>query len=172
MAYNLPPKRSDIDLLIFDFDGVMTDNRVLVFSDGTEAVFCNRGDGLGVGMLRASGLIMAIVSTERNEVVAARAAKLRLAVYQGVSDKLETVRRLLNEYGTPPRRTAFVGNDINDIPALEGVGWPLCPLDADGKVKAICRWVIPRAGGQGLVRHLADCLLSDDGNWSTGQLSR
>jgi YrbI family 3-deoxy-D-manno-octulosonate 8-phosphate phosphatase len=155
------PKRQDLDLLLFDFDGVMTDNRVLVFADGTEAVFCNRGDGLGLDMLRASDLQMAVVSTETNPVVEARAGKLKLPVYFGVADKGQLVRDLMRERGLDPSRVAFVGNDVNDLCAMKEVGWRLCPSDAHPLVKAVCHWVIPVAGGMGVVRHLAEALLVD-----------
>lgn len=157
------PRRQDLDLLVFDFDGVMTDNRVYVFSDGSEAVACNRADGLGIDMLRDSGLAMAVVSTERNPVVARRAEKLRLPVHQDIADKGEVLHRLIVETGASMARTAFVGNDVNDLPALQEVGWPLCPEDAHPDIRAFCRWVIPCAGGHGVVRHLAGVLMGAGG---------
>ena len=78
---------SPIELLVFDFDGVFTDNRVLVLQDGREAVVCNRGDGMGLSMLRDKGLPMAVLSTEVNPVVDARCKKLRLECRHGLADK-------------------------------------------------------------------------------------
>ncbi len=155
------PKREDLELLLFDFDGVMTDNRVLVFADGTEAVFCNRGDGLGLDMLRASDLQMAIISTETNPVVEARADKLKLPVYFGVADKRQLVRDLMREKTLDPSRVAFVGNDVNDLGAMEEVGWRFCPNDAHPRVKSVCNWIIPVAGGMGVVRYLAEVMLAN-----------
>lgn len=154
-----PPRLGDIDLLIFDFDGVMTDNRVWVSSEGVESVACNRGDGWGLDMLRGASLKMAIISTEVNPVVRARAEKLRLPVLQGVKDKGETVRRYATEQGVPLERVAFVGNDTNDMPALSIVGWPICPRDSHRDVLAMARWVVACNGGAGVVRVLADTLL-------------
>lgn len=155
-----PPRLADIDLLIFDFDGVMTDNRVWVSSDGTEWVACNRGDGWGLDMLRTTPLKMAIVSTETNPVVRARAQKLRLPVLHGIKDKGETVRHYAAEQGVALDRVAFVGNDTNDMPALAIVGWPICPRDSHPAVLAVARWIVACDGGAGVVRALADTLLS------------
>lgn len=78
---------SDIDLTVYDFDGVMTDNLVIVFHDGTEAVIVNRADGLGVERLRALGIPQLVLSTETNPVVKARAKKLGLDVITSCKDK-------------------------------------------------------------------------------------
>ena len=155
------PTRQDLDLLIFDFDGVMTDNRVLVFSDGNEAVVCNRGDGLGIDMLRDAGLAMVIVSTEKNPVVEARAQKLRMPVHYGVADKRPLVRDLIREQNLDPARVAYVGNDLNDLGAMEEVGWRFCPADAATQVCDICDWVIPVDGGAGVIRCLAERVLAE-----------
>lgn len=155
------PCRNDIDLLIFDFDGVMTDNRVLVFDDGKEAVVCNRGDGLGIDMLRAAGLPMVIVSTEKNSVVEARAKKLGVPVHYGVADKQPLVRDLIAEGGLDPARVAYVGNDLNDFGAMQEVGWRLCPQDSVPRIREFCDWIIPVDGGMGVIRLLAETLLTE-----------
>jgi 3-deoxy-D-manno-octulosonate 8-phosphate phosphatase (KDO 8-P phosphatase) len=153
------PRRSDIDLLLFDFDGVMTDNHVYVFSDGAEAVRCTRSDGLGIDMLRAADLPMLIISTEKNDVVSARASKLQIEVYHGVADKASLVRDLIRDRNLDKTRVAFVGNDINDLGAMFEVGWRICPADSHPCVLKICEWVVPVTGGNGVVRHLAEALL-------------
>lgn len=155
------PRRKDLDLLIFDFDGVMTDNRVLVFDDGREAVVCNRGDGLGIDRLRAAGLAMVIVSTEKNPVVEARANKLRMPVHYGVTDKQPLVRELIAAEGLDPARVAYVGNDLNDLGAMEEVGWRLCPQDSVQRIRERCDWIIPVDGGMGVIRCLAEALLTE-----------
>ena len=86
------PDLSGIRVLILDFDGVMTDNRVLVMQDGTEGVMCNRSDGLGIGMLRKQGFPIFVISTETNPVVSARCKKLKSPCTQGHEDKLAALK--------------------------------------------------------------------------------
>lgn len=152
------PAPALLDLVVYDFDGVMTDNRVLVFQDGREAVFCHRGDGLGVGLIRRMGLAQIILSTETNPVVATRAAKLGLEVVQDCRDKAQALGLLLAERGLDPLRVLYLGNDVNDLAAMRLVGWPVAPADAHPAVLDLARVVTRARGGYGVVRELADLL--------------
>ena len=154
------PTLAEIDLAIFDFDGVMTDNRVYVFEDGREAVLCNRADGQGCTMLSGAGLDMMILSTETNSVVAARAAKLGLRVQHGEKDKGRAVSTIVSDLKLDPVRILYVGNDVNDLDAMRGVGWPVAPADAHPDILAVARFVTSAPGGGGVVRELADILLA------------
>jgi 3-deoxy-D-manno-octulosonate 8-phosphate phosphatase (KDO 8-P phosphatase) len=145
-----------IKLLVFDFDGVFTDNRVWVFEDGSEAVCCSRADGLGLKKLRELGLEMLILSTEENPVVQARAKKLQLLCIQGVSDKLKCLQKLMNERSLSFMQVAYVGNDINDQECLEQVGYPIVISDSQPEVLHLGTSVTTRAGGQGAVREICD----------------
>jgi N-acylneuraminate cytidylyltransferase len=100
------PLPSQVELLVFDFDGVMTDDRVWVDQDGHESVAANRRDGLGIAMLRKAGIPMLVLSTEPNPVVAARCRKLELPVLQGLSDKAAALRTLLDERKLDPARVS------------------------------------------------------------------
>ena len=142
-------------LMIFDFDGVLTDNRVWVTERGAEMVCCNRADGLGFDMLRAAGIPCLILSTERNPVVAHRAKKLRIPVAQAVSDKAQEVRNQCRARGIDPRKVAYVGNDVNDLAAMQLVGMPWCPADAALEVRRICVLTLKARGGEGVVREIA-----------------
>lgn len=141
-------------LIIYDFDGVMTDNRAFVFQDGSEAVVVNRSDGLGVNGIRDLGIAQVVVSTEANPVVSVRARKLRLEVLQGVADKGAAVRRLLDERGVPSEQAIYVGNDFNDLEAMRAVGMPVCPADAYPEVRRVAKRVLTARGGEGVVREL------------------
>ena len=141
--------------IFFDFDGVLTDNRVWVFDDGREAVVCTRADGLGFGLLRERGVRCAIISTEKNPVVGHRARKLGLPVLQGVQDKGKVVQQFCQRRKINPRHTAFVGNDLNDLPALRVVGYRLCPRDAAPEIRELCDHVLRTRGGEGVVREIA-----------------
>lgn len=153
--------RADIDLIVYDFDGVMTDNRVYVNQDGMEWVACNRSDGLGVGLLRQAGFEQMILSTETNPVVSARAAKLRLEVMQGIDNKAGALRQLLERRHLKLQRVLYVGNDTNDLEAMRLVGFPVCPADAHPRIRALSKLVLSSVGGAGVVRELADHLLSE-----------
>jgi YrbI family 3-deoxy-D-manno-octulosonate 8-phosphate phosphatase len=150
---------SDIALVAFDFDGVLTDNRVLVMQDGTEAVFCNRADGLGFDILRKNGIAAMILSTEKNPVVAARAAKLKVPVLHGVEEKGQALETYCSAAGIPLARVLFVGNDINDLPAIRRAGYSLCPFDAHPAVVAACDRRLKTRGGAGVVREVVEKIL-------------
>jgi 3-deoxy-D-manno-octulosonate 8-phosphate phosphatase (KDO 8-P phosphatase) len=146
---------NDISLIIFDFDGVLTDNKVWVSQDGTESVCCNRGDGLGFDMLRAAGVKSIILSTEINQVVSQRGSKLKVPVIQGVKDKGAEVRRICKEYSLESINVAYVGNDLNDITALNEVDHRWCPDDAADEVRNMCTHIFKSRGGSGVVREIA-----------------
>jgi YrbI family 3-deoxy-D-manno-octulosonate 8-phosphate phosphatase len=144
-----------------DFDGVLTDNRVLVLEDGREGVVCNRADGLACELFRAAGVEVAILSTERNAVVAARARKLRVAVTSGLTDKRAALIDLMGERALDPAQVMFIGNDVNDLDAMRVVGWPTAPADAHPSVLAAARVVTVARGGGGVLRELADLILGN-----------
>lgn len=148
-----------IRLVVFDFDGVFTDNRVMVTQHGVEAVSCWRSDGLGLSRLQAAGVRCLILSTEKNPVVSARADKLKLPCLQGIDDKAEALLAYAREQGLEPERVAFVGNDINDIPAFEVVGVPIAVADAYPEVFPHVMHRTQRPGGLGAVREVCDLII-------------
>jgi YrbI family 3-deoxy-D-manno-octulosonate 8-phosphate phosphatase len=156
---SLAPLAGKVDLFAFDFDGVLTDNRVLVMENGLEAVLCNRSDGLAFDMMRYAGLAVLIVSTERNNVVSKRAEKLNLPVLQAITDK----KRALEDYCTTAKidlkRVAFVGNDVNDLSVMQIVGFPIAVADAHSLVKNVASVVLETRGGDGVAREIAEMLL-------------
>ena len=149
-----------VGLLVLDFDGVLTDNRVLVDEHGTESVACDRGDGWGIARLREAGVPVVIVSTERNGVVGARAAKLGIECVQDCADKAAAVRVLAERHGVALADVAFVGNDVNDLPALDLVGFPIAVGDARPEVVRVAVATTARPGGAGAVREVCDWILA------------
>jgi 3-deoxy-D-manno-octulosonate 8-phosphate phosphatase (KDO 8-P phosphatase) len=147
-----------VRLVVFDFDGVFTDNRVWVSETGAEAVACWRGDGIGLRRLDDAGIGYAILSTEPNPVVARRAEKLRARCVHGVEDKLSALREEADRIGVSLDLVAYLGNDVNDAACLEAVGLPVVPADAWPEVVPLARWVLERPGGRGCVRELCDAL--------------
>ena len=155
-----------IDLVVFDFDGVMTDNRVLVSADGGEAVLCDRSDGLGVSMLRKRGLEMAVLSTETHPVVEARCRKLGIACRQGLADKQAALLTLVRERQVELEHTIYVGNDANDLGCFASAGFAIAVADAHASALERADFVLSRPGGQGAVRELCDLLLK---KWSENE---
>lgn len=150
---------ANVRLVLFDFDGVFTDNTVYVCEDGRESVRCWRSDGLGLAALRKSGVECMIISTETNPVVAARSKKLKLDCHQAVTDKAEAVIAVCEELKVSAEQTMFVGNDVNDIPAFHVVGIPVAVADAYPAVSPYIRWRTKKPGGYGAVREICDLIL-------------
>ncbi|MEQ8433454.1 MAG: haloacid dehalogenase [Oceanicaulis sp.] len=142
----------------FDFDGVMTDNRVYVFEDGREAVVCSRAEGYGLRRLAAHGVAMAVISTEINPVVARRCEKLKLMCVQGVEDKVQALGALLDERGLDFTQAAFVGNDVNDLAVLSRVAFPVVVADAHPDLDGLGAFRTSRNGGDGAVREICDLI--------------
>jgi 3-deoxy-D-manno-octulosonate 8-phosphate phosphatase (KDO 8-P phosphatase) len=150
--------RANVELAVFDFDGVFTDNRVWVNERGEEQLAFSRSDGLGLRRLDEAGVRYLIVSAEPNPIVGARAAKLRAECVQGAEDKLMVLRDRAAALGVALENVAYVGNDVNDIDCLRAVGLPVVPSDAWPEVVPIARWVLTRAGGAGCVREFCDAV--------------
>ncbi len=148
-----------VRLLVLDFDGVLTDNCVWVDQNGREAVICDRGDGMGLGLLRAAGLDVVVLSSQTNPVVEARCSKLGIPCVLAVVDKGEGIRALAGERKLGPEAVAFVGNDVNDVPAMLWCGVPVAVADAVPAAKNAAMLHTSRPGGAGAVREVADWLL-------------
>ncbi len=154
------PLPKQVDLVVFDFDGVMTDDRVWVDQAGHESVSANRSDGMGVAMLHKAGVPMVVLSTEPNPVVSARCRKLDLPVIQGQSDKREALRQLLQDRQIDPSHVVYLGNDVNDLPCFPMIGCAVVVADAHSEVLLQADIILAHAGGHGAVRELCDRLLN------------
>jgi len=150
----------DIDLIVYDFDGVMTDNRAIVFQDGTEAVIVNRADGLGVECLRALKISQLILSTETNPVVKVRAAKLGLEVISSCNDKKYTLMNYCVKNGHELQKVIYVGNDLNDLEVMKIVGFSIAPADAHPDIKFIAKLVTKAKGGEGVIREISSFFIA------------
>ncbi len=148
----------EIDLVVFDFDGVFTDNCVWTSQEGIESVRCWRSDGLGISRLQKVGVKTYIMSTEINPVVSKRAEKLKIECIQAVEDKGSAIKILCEKLDVPRERTMFVGNDINDIGAFDFVGVPVAVSDAYSEVIRHVIFQTSKAGGFGAVREVCDLI--------------
>lgn len=147
-----------VRVVAFDFDGVFTDNMVYVTQDGVESVRCWRGDGIGLSRIRGAGVEVVIVSTEVNPVVSVRAQKLKTRCLQGIEDKAASIVAFCEEQGVDPQQAAFVGNDVNDIPAFKAVGLPIAVGDASPEIFPHVLYRTVAAGGYGAVREVCDLI--------------
>ena len=145
-----------IRLVAFDFDGVFTDNMVYVFENGSEAVRCSRGDGIGLQKLEKMGIKTVIISTEANPVVSARAHKLKIECVQDCQDKRGVLEDMGAKIGISLDQVAFVGNDVNDLPCLTCVALPIVVKDAHPDVIPVARYRTKNPGGCGAVREVCD----------------
>lgn len=145
-------------LIVYDFDGVMTNNLAMVNQEGIESVAVNRSDGLGINKFRQKGIRQLVLSTEENPVVSTRAQKLKLEVIQGCHDKAQALMDYCAKHAIPLDKTLYVGNEVNDLAVLKCSGYSVCPSDAHPAVLAIVDYVTKAKGGEGVIRELADLL--------------
>ena len=156
-----PERLARVRALVMDFDGVHTDNLVQTDQDGRESVVTSRGDGMGLSLVRARGdVALMILSKERNPVVAARAAKLEIPVRHAVDDKVAALDTWCAEQGLTWDDVLFVGNDVNDGPAMARAGLSACPSDSHPQILALADWILPHPGGRGALRALCDALIA------------
>lgn len=151
--------KKNIRLIAYDFDGVFTDNKVVLSEDGVENVVVNRADGLAIGIIKKTGIPQIILTTERNKVVETRADKLGIPVIKGVEDKREALLTYCKENNISLDNVVFVGNDLNDFEVMKIVGYPVCPGDSSSEIKSISRIVLKTRGGEGVARELIKYLL-------------
>ena len=154
--------KKNIELIVFDFDGVLTDNFVSVDSTGNESVRCNRSDGLAFDALSKLGMKTIICSTEKNNVVIERGKKLKVETFNGIGNKLKWLKSysLLNNIN--PKNILFVGNDLNDYFPMKYCGFSACPSDSEIKIKELASFVLTRKGGEGVVREIVEDILKID----------
>ncbi len=157
---NRRPFPARVSLLLMDFDGVLSDDLVLTDQDGRESVRCSRSDGFGLSLLRENMDIQAaVLSREENPVVSARCRKLKLEVFQGVRQKDQALKDLIQARGWNPAEILYVGNDLPDLAVLPLVGFFAAPADAHPDVLRRADLILKHRGGRGAVRELCERLL-------------
>jgi 3-deoxy-D-manno-octulosonate 8-phosphate phosphatase (KDO 8-P phosphatase) len=149
-----------IRLLICDVDGVLTDGRLYFTPDGQELKSFHARDGHGIKLLQRTGVETAVISGRSSPAVALRMSSLGVRhVYQGRESKLEPFRELLDLLHLNPEQTAFVGDDLLDLPLLRRAGLAVAVADAHYTLLDTAHWITARAGGQGAVREVCDLIM-------------
>ncbi|MDR2195219.1 MAG: HAD hydrolase family protein [Gallionellaceae bacterium] len=153
-----------VRLIAFDIDGVMTDGGLFLTDSGEEIKRFNSLDGHGLKMLRATGVIPAIITGRTSRSVELRAKNLGIEhVFQGVEHKLDALRVLLERLNLPPEAAAFMGDDVVDLPPMQHAGLALTVPDAPEIVRERAHYVTARRGGHGAVREVCELLMAAQG---------
>ena len=154
------PLPEQVELVVLDFDGVLTDNRVWVDAEGREVVAAHRGDGWGVALLRERGVEVVVLSSETDPVVEARCRKLGISSSQGLTDKATALNKLIEERRVDPAHVVYLGNDVNDVQCFPLVACAVVVADAHPNARVQADLVLKRPGGFGAVREMCDLILA------------
>jgi 3-deoxy-D-manno-octulosonate 8-phosphate phosphatase (KDO 8-P phosphatase) len=167
MNVELKTRAARIKLLVLDVDGVLTDGSITYTSDGQEIKSFDIQDGLGLVIARRMGLHTAILSGRMSRAVGIRAKELDIeAICQNVSDKGEAIAELAARFDASLEETAFISDDLNDLPALAVVGLAIAVGTAAPEVKEVAHYVTERPGGKGAVREAVELILRAQVRWT------
>jgi len=155
-----------VRLLALDVDGVLTNGRILLIGDSETKRF-HVADGLGLQLLLHAGILVAWISGRTSPAVARRAAELGIThLYEGVSNKAAPLAELMAQHALQQANIAYMGDDLNDLPAFSLAGVKFAPSDAVLEIKALAHFVTERPGGAGAVREACDVILKSQGRWN------
>jgi 3-deoxy-D-manno-octulosonate 8-phosphate phosphatase (KDO 8-P phosphatase) len=155
-----------IKLVIFDVDGVLTDGRLYFDDHGTEFKAFHARDGLGINMLKKTGLPIAIITGRTSQVVLHRMKNLGIKhIYQGQLEKIHAFNELLSEFSLPAEHVSYVGDDLIDLPVMQACGLAIATADAHPLVHKHAHWSTPQPGGRGAARDVCELLISSQNNW-------
>lgn len=155
-----------IALVVFDVDGVLTDGGLWYGPDGELMKRFDVKDGHAMVLARLTGLPVALLTARTSKIVETRAHELKLTkVFQGRREKGPALRELCESLGVLPEHTAYMGDDVNDLPAMNQCGLAACPADAVDEVRRAVHFVASRPGGRGAARELLELVLKATGRW-------
>ena len=166
MTKTFDQRAQTIRLLVLDVDGVLTDGSLTFTGEGELSKTFNVRDGLGIKLLQAAGIEVAILTGRTSSIVAHRADELGMTrVEQGKLRKLPTLKKMLTEAKLQPENIAYMGDDLPDIPCLKLAGLAATPADGSPELDAVVDWRAPVPGGRGAVRAFAERILRAQGKW-------
>ncbi|HTZ39660.1 MAG TPA: HAD-IIIA family hydrolase [Syntrophales bacterium] len=159
-------KMRKVKVLILDVDGVLTDGRIIISDDGQETKCFDVRDGHGLKMIQRAGIEVVFLTGRKSQVVAHRARELGVdRVYQGALDKLAVFQEILAQGGLVPEQTAYMGDDIVDLPVLRRAGFSVTVRDSHVEVLQTVDLVTQNPGGRGAVREVCELILKAQGKW-------
>ncbi len=157
---------ADIEMLVMDVDGVLTDGTLVINADGSESKFFNSMDGHGIRMWQRTGLKVALISGRASEPTQRRAEQLQIEyVFQDCHNKLPVFEKLLEQLGLSPDKVAYIGDDLTDLLTIRYAGFGAAVAIAVDEVKQYADYVTTRPGGSGAVREVIEYILKNSGRW-------
>ena len=147
------PKLSDLKMLVFDFDGVFTNNKFSFSKKQKESVMLSRADGLAVKILREKKIPMLVLSSEKNDIVKFRCQKLGIEHKNGIENKIKYLNIICQKI-VSTKNVLYIGNDINDLDCIMHAGFPVAVNDAVDLVKKSSKIILETKGGEGVIREL------------------
>tara|TARA_Y100000590_G_scaffold456625_2_gene607571 strand:+ start:6931 stop:7422 length:492 start_codon:yes stop_codon:yes gene_type:complete len=153
-----------LKLIVYDFDGIMTNNKVLIDVFNNEYVQVNRSDGLAISEIKKMNIDQIIISSEKNNLVKSRAKKLNIKCFNNVDNKKIVLQKYCKKNKIDLSSVMYLGNDINDLMAMSIVGYKFCPKDSSKEIIKISDKVLKSKGGDGVIRELFDYLKNGGAN--------
>ncbi|WP_156291279.1 KdsC family phosphatase [Oceanobacillus salinisoli] len=151
----------NIKLIVFDVDGVLTDGRLWIGSDGQEYKAFHTQDGMAISLVHYAGIKTAIITGRRSTAVTKRAKELKINyIHQGIDNKRKILWNMIEDLEISQEQICYIGDDINDLPVMKSVGFPCAPNNAVSTVKEHAKYIAKANGGEGAVREILDHILS------------
>ncbi|SDT99344.1 KdsC family phosphatase [Desulfobacula phenolica] len=159
-------KLANIDLLLLDVDGVLTDGSITYSDSGEQIKSFHSRDGLGLRLLMDAGIGVGIITGRKSKALEYRCENLGITLlFDGIKDKSKALDTITARTGTAPEKIAFVGDDLIDLPVMKRVGLSFCVPEAPEEVKIHSDIITIQKGGQGAVREICDNILKAKGLW-------
>ncbi len=153
-----------IKILLFDCDGVMTDGRIALGSNGSEMKFFSTVDGLGIKLWHDAGLMVGSITGRKSEALEKRASELKFEeLHQNIARKGEVLAEILKRRSLAADEVAYIGDDVNDLPIGTRVGLFFAPSNHHPSIRPYTDYVLDAAGGHGVVREVVDIILGHKG---------
>lgn len=157
---------NDVNTFIFDYDGVMTDGKIILQHDGAPLRTANVKDGYVLHLAIKLGYNVAIISGGFSKSVENRFEQLNIKdVFIGIKNKIEVYEQYIKDQGIEPHQVLYMGDDIPDLQVMKKVGVPVCPMDAAEEVKAISVYISDKKGGEGCVRDVIEQVMKVQNKW-------
>lgn len=157
-----------ISLIVLDVDGTMTDGGIYIDNNYIETKKFNIKDGAGILLAQSVGIVFLIITGRSSACVEQRTEELNIKyLAQGVRDKVSYLKEFASKHGLLQENIAFIGDDLNDLPAMRYAGLSACPVDASEEVKSYCDFILSQKGGEGVVREFVEILLKKRKLWES-----